>query len=84
MISSKNVVTEIGNACSIEIGSRWWERLRNICDKYGMNDLGNLISLRDISVEGLEVQKVGRRIWKESIGMKERMRVCTNEGGTRE
>ena len=56
MIFNRSVISEIGNACLVELGgkSRWWARCRHVCGKFGLDDLVNVTWLGDISVKGLE------------------------------
>ena len=55
LVFEENKMSEIGRACLIEIGarSRWWCRMRHICNKFGLNELMNLICLGDMSIDGM-------------------------------
>ncbi len=71
IIFEDNLISEIGRACLIEIGgkSRWWSRLRHICNKYDMSDLVNLICLGDISKNGLGNLNLSLnlKVWRKGV-----------------
>ena len=78
VVFEENSVSEIGIGCLIEIGckSRWWSRCRHICSKFGLLKLINLISLREVSVNGMV--NLGMNVdgegWKKYI--RERIQEC--------
>ena len=55
VVFEENLVSQIGRACLIEIGckSRWWSRCRQICSKFGLIELVNLIWLKKVSLNGM-------------------------------
>ena len=67
VVFDENMVSEIGSACLIEVGckSRWWSRCRHICSKSGLLELGNLICLREVSVN--RMVKLGMNVERERM-----------------
>ena len=63
VVFEENLVSEIGRACLIELGckSRWWSRCRhNICCKFGLFEMVNLIWLREVSLN--RMVKLGMKV----------------------
>ena len=60
LLFGENVVSEIGRVCLHEVGlkSRWWERVKHLCEKAELFELLNVICLGDCSVKGPRVLDV--------------------------
>ena len=71
LVFEENKISEIGRACLIEIGarSRWWCRMRYICNKFGLNELMNLICLGDMSVDRMLSINLNKEMkgWKREL-----------------
>ena len=57
---SEAVVAEIGRACLLEVGlkSKWWKRVKYLCEKTELCELSNVICLGDCNMRGLRVLNV--------------------------
>ena len=80
LVFEKNKMSEIGRACLIEndARSRWWCRMRHICNKFGLNALMNLMCLWYMSIDGM----LGINLNKEMKGWKKE--VCQKQESTYE
>ena len=71
LVFEENKMSEIGRACLIEIGarSRWWCRMRHTCNKFGLNELMNLICLGDMSIDGMLSINLNKEMkgWKREL-----------------
>ena len=69
VVFEENLLFEIGRAGLIELGckSRWWVRCRQICSKFGLFKLVNLIWLREVSLYGMVKlgMNVNGEFWKK-------------------
>ena len=45
IVYAKSLVSDIGRACLMEVAyrSRWWVRCKDVCEKFGLWELVNLL-----------------------------------------
>ena len=73
IVYEESMVSDIGRTCLMDIGykSRWWARCIciDVCEKFGLWEMVNLLWLRNISKEGMAMLgiKYDRNVWKKTF-----------------
>ena len=71
IVYEESMVSDIGRACLMEVGykSRWWARCNNVCEKFGLCELVNLLWLRNINKEGIAMLGMicDKNVWKKTL-----------------
>ena len=78
IIFKKNIVSEIGLSCLIEVGgrSRWWARVSHLCSKYKLEEFVDLLWLCNVGVSGMHGLRCLGMDMRESYWRKEvRLRI---------
>ena len=71
IVYEERLVSDIGRACLMEVGykSRWRARCNNVCDKFRLWQLVNLLWLTNINKDGMAMlgMKYDRNMWKKTF-----------------
>ena len=71
IVYEESLVSDIGKVCLMEVGykSRWWARCNHAYDKFGLWELVNLLLLKNINKEVMDMlgMKCDRNVWKKTL-----------------